>query len=102
VGGAGNDTFVFAEVGADRISDFTRGADRIAFDDAVFSGVGSAGSFRSGAGLSSGQDADDRVIYNSSTGQLYYDADGGGGGAGQLVATISGAPGLTASDIAVI
>ena len=102
VGGAGNNTFVFAELGADRIGDFTRGADRIAFEDAVFSGVGSAGSFRSGAGLSSGQDADDRVIYNSSTGQLYYDADGGGGGAGQLVATLAGAPGLAASDITVI
>jgi Ca2+-binding RTX toxin-like protein len=102
VGGAGNDTFVFAQLGADRISDFASGGDRIAFEDSVFSGVASAGSFRSGAGISSGQDADDRVIYNSSTGQLYYDADGAGGAAGQLVATLANAPGLAASDIAVI
>jgi Ca2+-binding RTX toxin-like protein len=42
------------------------------------------------------------VIYNTSTGQLYYDADGSGAGASQLIATLSGAPGLTATDIAVI
>ena len=51
---------------------------RIAFEDSVFSGVDVAGSFRAGAGLSSGQDGNDRVIYNTSTGQLYYDADGNG------------------------
>jgi Ca2+-binding RTX toxin-like protein len=102
VGGADRDTFVFAETGADRVSDFVSGIDRIGLEDSVFAGIGGTGFFRAGAGLSSGQDGDDRVIYNTSTGQLYYDADGAGGGAGQLVATLANAPGLSASDITVV
>ena len=35
-------------------------------------------------------------------GKLYYDADGTGPSAPQLIATLSGAPALTASDITVI
>ncbi len=104
-GGAGNDLFVFSEMGtanADTVNGFIGAEDNLAFDDAVFSGVGSAGSFRSGAGLSTGQDADDRLIYNSSTGQLYYDADGSGAGGSQLVATLAGAPGLTAADMTIV
>ena len=49
-----------------------------------------------------GPDANDRVIYNTSGGQLYYDADGNGSGAAQLVATVTGAPSVVATDIAVI
>jgi hypothetical protein len=42
------------------------------------------------------------VVYDTSSGELYYDADGNGAGAAQLIATISGAPGLAASDISVV
>jgi Ca2+-binding RTX toxin-like protein len=42
------------------------------------------------------------VIYNTSTGALYYDADGNGSGAAQLVATLTTIPSLSATDIAVI
>src|SRR5207253_8955881 len=52
-----------------------------------------------GAGAVSGHDADDRVIYNTSTGQLFYDADGSGGSAAQLMATLQGATALSATDI---
>src|SRR5204863_9802058 len=37
-----------------------------------------------------------------STGQLFYDADGSGGGAAQLIATLQGAPAISATDIAVL
>jgi len=46
--------------------------------------------------------ADDRIVYNTSTGQLYYDADGSGAGAAQLVATLPTGSTLVASDIWVI
>jgi len=58
--------------------------------------------FRAAAGAPGGADATDRVIYNTSTGQLYYDADGSGAGAAQLLATLQGAPGVSATDISVI
>ena len=47
-------------------------------------------------------DADDRIIYNSTTGQLYFDADGSGAGAAVLFAILQGAPAITASDFTVI
>ena len=42
------------------------------------------------------------MVYNTSTGQLYYDADGAGGADAQLVATVQGAGAVAASDIWVI
>jgi Ca2+-binding RTX toxin-like protein len=42
------------------------------------------------------------VVYNSSTGALYYDADGSGAGAAVLVATLQGTPTVSATDITVI
>ncbi|MGQ0652250.1 MAG: hypothetical protein ACT4P4_08300 [Betaproteobacteria bacterium] len=42
------------------------------------------------------------MIYDTSTGGVYYDADGSGSGAAVLFATLQGAPALAASDITVI
>jgi Ca2+-binding RTX toxin-like protein len=119
-GGAGNDTlvggtegdfFVFGESGAanaDSITDFVSGTDHIAFDDAGFAAIGAAGGFAAGdarffagAGATSGHDATDRVVYDTTTGNLYYDADGNGGGAAQLVATLTGHPAVAATDLTV-
>jgi Ca2+-binding RTX toxin-like protein len=48
-------------------------------------------------------DADDRIVYNTATGALYYDADGIGGEAAIQFATLSGSPDhLTAADFAVL
>ena len=48
-------------------------------------------------------DASDRIIYNTTNGNLYYDADGtGGGSTATLFATLAGAPVITASDIFII
>ena len=113
--GGGIDTFVFREFGganADRIGDFASGSDTIALDNAAMAALGADGDFSSGdgrfraaAGATGGADANDRVIYNTSTGQLYYDADGSGAGASQLIATVQGQGaqgGVTATDISVI
>jgi len=40
--------------------------------------------------------------YDTTAGQLYYDADGSGSGQAQLVATIAGHPAIAATDITVI
>jgi hypothetical protein len=42
------------------------------------------------------------VVYDTSTGALYYDADGSGAGAAQLIATFTTTPALAATDIYVI
>jgi Ca2+-binding RTX toxin-like protein len=112
-GGAGNDFFVFVAApgtaNADLVTDFATGVDKLQMENAVMSAIDATGNFAAGdvrfwaaAGATSGHDADDRIVYNSSTGALYYDADGGGGGAAQLIATIQGQPAVTATDIAVI
>jgi Ca2+-binding RTX toxin-like protein len=113
VGGTGADSFVFAAAPAstnvDLITDFVSGTDKAAFDNAVFNALGADGNFAAGdarffagAGATSGHDASDRIVYNTTTGQLFYDADGSGAGAAQLVATFQGAPAIAATDITVL
>ena len=111
-GGSGQDSNVFREYGAanaDTISTFSSDWDKIQLSSAAFTQIGAAGEFARGdarfyaaAGATGGHDADDRIIYNTSTGQLYYDADGAGGADAQLVATIQGAPTVAAPDLWVI
>ncbi len=111
-GGAGSDSFVWAEAGTsqvDRVLDFEHGTDELLFDSSYFKTMGAPGPWLDGderfyaaAGATSGHDSDDRLVYNTSTGALYYDADGSGTGAAQVVATFSGAPGISATDITVI
>jgi Ca2+-binding RTX toxin-like protein len=94
---------------ADRISVFESGSDEIAFENAVFTRLGAEGAWASGdgrfyaaAGASAAQDASDRLVYDTESGELYYDADGSGGAGALIVATLEGAPTLAASDITVI
>jgi Ca2+-binding RTX toxin-like protein len=111
-GGAGADSFVWAEAGTnnrDTVTDFVSGTDELLFENGTLTAMGAAGAWTAGdtrfwasAGATSGHDADDRLIYNTTTGNLYYDADGSGAGAAQVVATFSGAPGMAATDVTVI
>ncbi|HYX19774.1 MAG TPA: calcium-binding protein, partial [Thermoanaerobaculia bacterium] len=120
-GGAGNDTLggggdqdhlVFREFGAanaDTVISFATNWDDLQLDHAAFTQIGATGQFTAGdarfyaaSGASGGHDADDRLVFNTSTGQLYYDDDGSGGDAAQLVATLTGGATLAASDISVI
>ena len=96
------DTPVAANI--DLVADFQTGVDRILLEDSVFTGLSSgplaAGAFRTGTAA---QDADDRIIYDSTTGQLFYDADGVGGAAAVQFAQLStGLTSLGASDFLVI
>jgi Ca2+-binding RTX toxin-like protein len=104
---------VFREFGAgnaDTVANFDgNNWDSLRFDNAAFTALGADGRFTAGdarffagAGATAGHDADDRIVYNTSTGQLYYDADGAGGADSQLVATIQGAAPVVAPDIWVI
>jgi Ca2+-binding RTX toxin-like protein len=93
-GGDGNDTFVFSTAlepaNLDRIVAFEHGADMIQLDHAIFdalsTGVLDAGAFNIGTFAT---EADDRILYNTATKSLSYDADGAGGIAAIKFATMS-------------
>jgi len=115
-GGAGADQFVFEALkqpgstvrNYDTVSDFHHDqGDKIVLDQTfytAFSALGgiSADAFHAGAGLRSAQDASDHLIYDTTSGSLYYDIDGRGGAAGVLVAIFSGQPALDASDFLIV
>jgi len=110
-GGAGADTFVFdnspSTANVDTITDFVSGTDHITFSLDHFkalSGIGAvaAEAFWSGAGVNTAHDADDRLIYNTTTGQLWYDPDGTGASHAVLIAKLSGHPDLAVGDLLIV
>jgi Ca2+-binding RTX toxin-like protein len=107
-GGLGKDNFVFnsalATAGVDHITDFNVADDTIQLDDQYFTQVGAPGvlaanAFYAGAAA---HDADDRIMYYANTGQVFYDADGDGGGAAIQIATLSTGLSLTNADFLII
>src|SRR5262249_34881263 len=105
--------FVFDNLHAgqvDTITDF-QGAgagpgDSIALSLGTFGDIGAVGSFDptsfvSGAGAVAA-DANDHIVYDTTTGFLYYDVDGNGSDAAIHFATVTGAPALTADDFSVV
>jgi Ca2+-binding RTX toxin-like protein len=111
LGYGGADSFAFTTAiggsssgNVDVIVDYQAGIDKILLDDAIFAGIGGPGALASGVFVtgSAAGDADDRLIYNSSTGQLFYDSNGSAAGGAVLFVTLQGAPTLTASDFQVI
>ena len=114
-GNAGSDLFVFnsapnASTNKDTLIDFLSGTDKLQFSKAVFAGLGSqagglsAGQFWASANATGAHDADDRLVYNTTSGALYYDADGNGGSAAVQIALIGTTthPTLTYTDIQII
>jgi Ca2+-binding RTX toxin-like protein len=110
-GDAGNDKFDFDAIGAansDTVIGFAAGADELRLENNVMTALGATGDFAAGdarfwsSTAGTAHDANDRIIYDTDSGQLWYDADGSGGGAAQLIATLQGNPALAATDIAVI
>ncbi|WP_120785135.1 calcium-binding protein [Kumtagia ephedrae] len=104
----GADTFVFATAlgsgNVDTIADFKAVDDRFLLSDAIFTalapGVLSAAAFRANTtGLA--QDSSDRIIYETDTGELYYDANGSAAGGGVLFARLTPGLSLTNADFAV-
>ena len=113
-GGTGSDLFVFnTALGSDNVDIISGyvvnsklGDDTICLDDAVFTALtvsGSAlaaGAFNTGAAAS---ELDDRIIYNTVTGALLYDADGSGAGTAVQFATLTGVTGIiTAAEFLII
>ncbi|MFC1459433.1 carbohydrate-binding domain-containing protein [Microvirga arabica] len=105
-GGAGGDTFVMdtalnGSTNVDRIFDFNGIHDDIELDQLIFKdlkidGVLYQSMFAAGTAA---KDANDRIIYNKATGELWYDADGTGSIAKVKFAQLNAGTELKANDI---
>ncbi|HAJ63277.1 MAG TPA: hypothetical protein DCP31_31965, partial [Cyanobacteria bacterium UBA8543] len=107
-GGTGQERFTFnaANEGIDTISDFQTSVDNIYISRAGFGGglVANAAiatsQFLSGLGVTAATNSTQRFIYNTSTGALFFDADGNGlSSAAIQIATLTGTPTLANTDI---
>ena len=104
-GGLGSDRFVYldASEGGDTISDFAVGTDKIALLASGFGG-GSAGELpASSFAISNGATtSEQRLIFDRSSSELSFDADGSGSSPQQLIATLNGVSDPSAADIVLI
>jgi Ca2+-binding RTX toxin-like protein len=111
-GGAGRDGFVFdaalsATTNVDQIVDFSVADDTIQLDDQVFRaflfGPFTADEFHISTSAAIAHDGSDRIIYQQTTGALFYDADGTGVIAGAVkFAQLAPGLALTTADFLVI
>lgn len=109
-GGLGNDTFVFNTVlnstsNRDTITDFTNNNDTIQLSKSVMSALANLGTLSAADFKFSTQtlDSSDRIIYNQSTGALFYDADGSGSSAALQIALLGSRPvGIDNTDFTII
>jgi Ca2+-binding RTX toxin-like protein len=107
IGAGGNDAFIFdTALGAgniDTIVDYNVAQDTIQLQDFAFAGLAlgtlAAGAFRIGAAA---LDADDRIIYDNTTGAIFFDSNGNAAGGANQFATLSTGLALTNNDIVVI
>jgi Ca2+-binding RTX toxin-like protein len=106
--GTGADVYVFNSLtGTDTITDFSASLDKCDLSKATFTGLGSVGvlgasAFESGAGLTAAATAAGRIVYDTSTGDLYYDSDGSGGAAAVMIGVLTGAPAISATNFVII
>jgi Ca2+-binding RTX toxin-like protein len=105
-GGTGMDNFYFDTAlgsgNVDKITDFSVADDTIQLNRTIFAGITANGTLAAGAlvnGTAAG-DGDDRILYDSATGQIFYDADANGAGAAVLFAQVAAGTALTNLDFA--
>lgn len=90
-GGLDADTFVFdtapAPGNVDLVTGFNAAEDSFRLENSALLGIGSGPRLASAAFkdlAQGGVDADDRIIFNSATGDLFWDRDGSGGAYGRV------------------
>lgn len=108
-GQAGHDQFVFKDKlvssNVDLIKDFKHDIDTIALGHKVFKAIGAgleAKEFYAHKGATEAHDKNDRIIYDTKSGKLYYDDDGKGGHHAVQFATLDKHPGIDAGDFLIV
>ena len=108
-GNAGSDTFVLSSAigvaNIDTITDYTVADDQIELSHTIFTALTPGGTLAAIAFAANATGAattsDQRIIYNTATGALMYDADGVGAGAAVQIATLSTGLAMTAAEFTV-
>jgi len=107
--GTGSDIIVFnttlnSRTNVDRIDDFSVRYDTIQLENKIFTKLTKTGALSSSAFWtgSKAHNSNDKIIYNKSTGYLYYDQDGTGSKAAVLFAKLDKGLALTYKDFYVI
>ena len=111
-GGAGADVFLFdtrpASSNVDTIDDFDPLQDTLELDCSIFTALSpgaplSAAQFAAGAGMDTAPSADVRIFCNTSTGSLFYDADGSASGSLAVrFATLANLADISAADFLLV
>lgn len=103
LGGQGDDQFVFRSDtdGADVVSDFTRGDDQLVFRAAGFDNLGPDFDLVVNGNPSAGS-GEAAFLFDTSSRDLFYDADGNGAGNAFLVAELDGVSTLTRGDFLIV
>ncbi|KQS95138.1 MULTISPECIES: beta strand repeat-containing protein [unclassified Rhizobium] len=110
-GGSGKDAFVLnappsASTNVDQIADFSVADDTIRLENAIFTKIGAAGALSSSAFVrnSTGHatTSSQRLIYESDTGELYYDSNGSASGGSVLIAVMDPNLAMTYKDFIII
>ncbi|RZI59977.1 MAG: calcium-binding protein [Pseudomonas sp.] len=109
-GGSDEDVFVFdtalnASTNVDKITDFSVADDIMHLDNAAFKALsngnlGSSQFAKNSTGVAS--DSSDRIIYETDTGNLFYDVDGNGSGAAVKFGVLGKDLVLTAQDFFIV
>ena len=107
-GGSGSDTFVFdAPIGPiqniDRIMDFTPGVDQIEINQEIyFAGLTPGGLDAAQFAVGTATGLGPCIVYNASSGGLFYDSNGSSAGGSTQFAVLTGAPTLTSQDFLIV
>ena len=106
-GKAGADTFVYQQPaeGTDTITDFDPAeGDRFEISASGFGGGLTLGTLASDQFVlaTEATDANDRFLYDTASGNLFFDVDGSGAATSTLLATLSGNPMLNADDFSIV
>ncbi|MQX22943.1 calcium-binding protein [Sinorhizobium meliloti] len=111
IGSAGLDTFFFntaldAALNVDTVSDLSVADDTIRLENGVFTAILTTGVLPTAHFASNttgfAEDLDDRIIYQSDTGKLFYDSNGNAAGGSVHFATLSANLALTSADFFVV
>jgi len=110
VGGLGQDRFVFSSAlglgNTDTVTDFTVADDTIQLAHGIFTALGTgtlaADQFKIFGNGAAVEDSNDHILYNSTSGGLFYDSDGSGKAAVVLVALLGKGLAMTSADFLVV